>query len=91
MNPDAQVVHNEPIEPNPFEEAIEAERSITIVVIGDSEAGKSSIIRTFKDNKFEEKYVPTVLEVYSGYINFKPNNEDTIRLKLTIHDTSGDD
>ena len=91
MNPEAQVFHNEPIEPIIFEEAIEAERSITIVVIGDTDAGKSSIIRTFIEKNFEEKCEPTVLDVYSGYINFKPNNEDTIRLKLTIHDTSGDD
>ena len=68
-----------------------AERSITIVVIGDTEVGKSRLIRCFVDNSFDENYVPSVLDVYSGYISITPNNEDTIRLKTTIHDTSGDD
>ena len=68
-----------------------AERSITIVVIGDTEVGKSCLIRSFVDNHFEENYVPSVLDVYSGYINITPTNEDTIRLKTTIHDTSGDE
>ena len=54
--------------------------------MGDTAAGKSSMITQYLQNSFEESYEPTVLDVYKGS---KKVNDRLIQLK--IYDTSGDE
>lgn len=56
-----------------------------LVLIGDEDVGKSSIINRFKNNKFSEKYEPTLgLDFQTKYITI-----DNINTKLLLYDISG--
>ena len=56
-----------------------------LVLIGDENVGKTSIINRFKNNKFSEKYEPTLgLDFQTKYITI-----DNINTKLLLYDTSG--
>ena len=61
-------------------------RSIKIVLVGASTVGKTCLIVTYNTGQFNENYVPSVLDVFTGEreINNQP-------VKITIVDTSGDD
>lgn len=56
------------------------------MLCGDTAVGKSALIVNFLYNRFEEKYEPTVLEVYQG-----DKNLNGMQISLEIHDTSGDE
>ena len=58
---------------------------VKITVVGDTNAGKSSLIVNYLNNKFDEKSEPTVLDLYKGVKTVKGVN-----IKVDIHDTSGD-
>ena len=61
-------------------------RSIKIVLVGASTVGKTCLIVTYNTGQFNENYVPSVLDVFTGEREF--NNQP---VKITIVDTSGDD
>ena len=61
-------------------------KKIKIVLVGDTSVGKSCLIKNYLENKFEENYEPTVLDIYRGTKNVKKKQID-----IEIHDTSGDD
>ena len=56
----------------------------TIVMVGDSKVGKSSLVTKFRSGKFDSSYSKT---------NFESVNTSSIlqgqRVKFTIYDTSG--
>ena len=57
-----------------------------IITIGDSNVGKTSIIRRYIDNKFDENFIATIGLIFS----FKEvilKNQKKVRLKLI--DTAG--
>ena len=58
---------------------------IKLVLVGDTAVGKSCLITNYLENKFDEEYAPTVLDVYKG-----TKVVESRELNLEIHDTSGD-
>ena len=56
------------------------------MLVGDTSVGKSCLIKNYLENKFEENYEPTVLDIYRGTKNVKKK-----QIELEIHDTSGDE
>ncbi|XP_021963060.2 GTP-binding protein Di-Ras2 [Folsomia candida] len=61
-----------------------AER-IRVVILGGPKVGKSAIVKRFLFNTFQEKYKPTVEDLYSKEYDMGP-----ITLKVDILDTAGD-
>ena len=61
------------------------DRSIKVILIGDCNVGKTSILRRLTDNKFNEKYLPSKSLEYTNY-SIKINN---YTLRMQIWDTSG--
>lgn len=57
---------------------------IRLVTLGGPKVGKSAILKRFLFNTFQEKYKPTVEDLYS-----KEYDVGTITLKVDILDTSG--
>ena len=57
---------------------------IKIVFVGDSSVGKTSVIRRYDMNLFDQTYCPTVYDRYQKFHRFE--NEV---YHLTIEDTSG--
>lgn len=57
-----------------------------IVVVGDCECGKTTLIHRYVQSKFQETYTPTGFDTYSGSYNVS----DTYRIQMSIWDTSGD-
>uniref|UniRef100_UPI0035900C09 rho-related GTP-binding protein RhoE-like isoform X2 n=1 Tax=Myxine glutinosa TaxID=7769 RepID=UPI0035900C09 len=55
-----------------------------IVVVGDSECGKTSLLHVFAKDSFPEKYVPTVFESYSSSFEVERR-----RVELSMWDTAG--
>lgn len=61
------------------------DKSIKIIMIGDCKVGKTSIIRRLTENKFSEKYNPSISLEYTNYC-LKMNN---YIIRMQIWDTSG--
>lgn len=61
------------------------DKSIKIILIGDSKVGKTSILHRLTDNKFNEKYEPSLSLEYTNY-TIKINN---YIIRMQIWDTSG--
>lgn len=57
-----------------------------IVVVGDCECGKTTLIHRYVQSKFQETYTPTGFDTYSGSYNVS----DSYRIQMSIWDTSGD-
>lgn len=55
-----------------------------IVVVGDSQCGKTSLLSVFAKDCFPEGYAPTVFENYTASFEI-----DTQRVELRLWDTSG--
>ncbi|KAF3857113.1 hypothetical protein F7725_008972 [Dissostichus mawsoni] len=55
-----------------------------IVVVGDSQCGKTALLHVFAKDCFPETYVPTVFENYTASFEI-----DTQRIELSLWDTSG--
>ncbi|KAI4876273.1 hypothetical protein NFI96_004436 [Prochilodus magdalenae] len=54
-----------------------------IVVVGDSQCGKTALLHVFAKDCFPENYVPTVFENYTASFEI-----DTQRIELSLWDTS---
>lgn len=57
-----------------------------IVVVGDCQCGKTTLIHRYVHSKFLESYTPTGFDTYSGSYNVS----DTYTIHMSIWDTSGD-
>ncbi|XP_024264734.2 rho-related GTP-binding protein RhoE [Oncorhynchus tshawytscha] len=55
-----------------------------IVVVGDSQCGKTALLHVFAKDIFPESYMPTVFENYTASFEI-----DTKRIELSLWDTSG--
>ncbi|XP_005810251.2 rho-related GTP-binding protein RhoE [Xiphophorus maculatus] len=55
-----------------------------IVVVGDSQCGKTALLHVFAKDCFPESYVPTVFENYTASFEI-----ETQRIELSLWDTSG--
>ena len=64
----------------------DGQKSIKLVLVGDTSVGKSCLITNYLHNSFTEDYEPTVLDVYRGIKAVKK-----YQLNIEIHDTSGDE
>jgi len=62
------------------------EKTLKLVLAGDTAVGKSCLITNFLKNSFTEDYEPTVLDVYKGIKSVKKK-----QILIEIHDTSGDE
>lgn len=62
------------------------QKTLKLVLTGDTGTGKSCLITNFLYNSFTEEYEPTVLDVYKGIKNIKKK-----QIEIEIHDTSGDE
>lgn len=65
-----------------------------IVLIGNSGVGKSSILYRFSEDKWEEKFVPTIgvdfVSIFNNFLqNLKAMEIDGKKIKLQIWDTAG--
>ncbi|CAH1173630.1 unnamed protein product [Phaedon cochleariae] len=58
--------------------------TIRLTVVGDGDTGKTCMLIVYKDKKFDERYVPTVFDVYSMDLEI---NSTTYRIILS--DTAG--
>ncbi|XP_072383969.1 uncharacterized protein [Diabrotica undecimpunctata] len=58
--------------------------AIRITVVGDGDTGKTCMLIVYKDKKFDDRYVPTVFDVYSMLI---PING--VEYKVILSDTAG--
>ena len=61
-------------------------KSVKIVLVGDTAVGKSALITNYMTETFDDKYEPSVLDVFKGSMTYKQQE-----LGLEIHDTSGDE
>ena len=61
-------------------------KHLKLVLVGDTTVGKSCLITNYLQNKFDENYEPTVLDVYTGQKNL---NKKLVNIE--IQDTSGDE
>ena len=59
-------------------------KQIRIVVVGDGEVGKTSMIASYAMNSFDEQHVPTVYDVYTCIVEI-----DGEKHSVQIHDTAG--
>ena len=57
-----------------------------IVLIGESNVGKTSIMNRFLRKEFKEKYEPTISAQYENILIYKSNNYS---IKLVFWDTAG--
>lgn len=57
-----------------------------IVVVGDCQCGKTTLIHRYVQSKFQEGYTPTGFDTYSGSYTVS----DTYTIHMSIWDTSGD-
>ncbi|KAG5280426.1 hypothetical protein AALO_G00089000 [Alosa alosa] len=55
-----------------------------IVVVGDTQCGKTALLHVFAKESYPENYVPTVFENYTASFEF-----DKQRIELNMWDTSG--
>ena len=61
-----------------------ADNKIKIVFVGDSNAGKTSVIRRYHVNKFEESFSATTYDRYEKFHRFEDQGYN-----LIIEDTAG--
>jgi len=64
----------------------EGDSRIRLVVMGDRKVGKTCLLRQFLFTTFQDKYKPTVEDLYSEDFNFADS-----KLKVDFLDTAGDD
>ncbi|XP_056443947.1 rho-related GTP-binding protein RhoE-like [Gadus chalcogrammus] len=66
--------------------ALDPPQSVTckVVVVGDSQSGKTALLHVFAKDCFPESYVPTVFENYTASFEI-----DMQRIELSLWDTSG--
>ncbi|RZB40594.1 ras-like GTP-binding protein RhoL [Asbolus verrucosus] len=57
---------------------------IRITVVGDGDTGKTCMLIVYKDTKFDERYIPTVFDVYSMTIPINQKDYTVI-----LQDTAG--
>ena len=62
------------------------QKTLKLVLTGDTAVGKSCLITNYLNNSFSEDYEPTVLDVFRGIKNVKKK-----QIEIEIHDTSGDE
>lgn len=62
------------------------DRAIKIIVVGDESCGKTSLLKSYCKNEYQDEYIPTILDNYEVYIELDEN-----RYKLFIYDTSGNE
>ncbi|XP_076122043.1 rho-related GTP-binding protein RhoN-like [Alosa pseudoharengus] len=60
------------------------ENRCKIVVVGDTQCGKTALLHVFAKESYPENYVPTVFENYTASFEF-----DKQRIELNMWDTSG--
>ncbi len=67
----------------------EAEKKLAfkIILIGDPSVGKTSTIRRYSDNKFDQSYLPTI----GADFNLKVVDMENLEIILTIWDIGGHD
>jgi small GTP-binding protein len=65
---------------------IAGQKTLKLVLTGDTAVGKSCLITNYLNNSFTEDYEPTVLDVYRGIKNVQKK-----QIEIEIHDTSGDE
>ncbi|XP_023030035.1 cell division control protein 42 homolog [Leptinotarsa decemlineata] len=58
--------------------------TIRITVVGDGATGKTSMLIAYKDKKFDDRYQPTVFDVYSMTIEI-----NSVAYKVILSDTAG--
>ncbi|CAB1434516.1 unnamed protein product [Pleuronectes platessa] len=56
-----------------------------IVVVGDTQCGKTALLHVFAKDSYPENYVPTVFENYTASFEI-----DKQRIELNMWDTSGE-
>ncbi|KTG38450.1 hypothetical protein cypCar_00000265 [Cyprinus carpio] len=56
-----------------------------IVVVGDTQCGKTALLHVFAKDSYPENYVPTVFENYTASFEI-----DKHRIELNMWDTSGE-
>ena len=85
MNDQEETIKEEKFEISLVDDAITDDIKIKVLVVGDVEVGKTTILNQFTKHEFYPSYSPT-----TGYdfffVKFKTNNKI---LKLQIWDTSG--
>nr|CAH7765569.1 unnamed protein product [Callosobruchus chinensis] len=64
--------------------AVAPKKTIRITVVGDGATGKTCLLIAYKDKKFDDRYVPTVFDVYSMTI---PING--LEYSIVLSDTAG--
>ncbi|CDQ93578.1 unnamed protein product [Oncorhynchus mykiss] len=57
-----------------------------IVVVGDTQCGKTALLHVFAKDSYPENYVPTVFENYTASFEIEKQ-----RIELNMWDTSGKD
>ncbi|XP_070132728.1 uncharacterized protein RhoU isoform X1 [Drosophila bipectinata] len=62
------------------------EPSVKCVVVGDAAVGKTSLIQSYLENRFNHEHVPTASDIYNADVNV---NESPVH--VTLCDTSGQD
>ncbi|NHI91117.1 MAG: GTP-binding protein [Candidatus Lokiarchaeota archaeon] len=68
-------------------EGSEKKLAFKIILIGDPSVGKTSTIRRYSDNKFEQSYLPTI----GADFNLKVVDMENLEIILTIWDIGGHD
>ncbi|XP_059469399.1 ras-related protein ced-10-like [Neocloeon triangulifer] len=66
--------------------AIEDERSIKCVVVGDGTVGKTSLLISYTSNRFPTEYVPTIFDNYTADVVIDGENH-----KIGLFDTAGEE
>eukprot|EP01080_Neovahlkampfia_damariscottae_P002365 gene2365-2832_t len=61
------------------------ENCCKLVIIGDGNIGKTSLLISYASQKFPEEYVPTVFDEYSCHVNFQG-----FQIQFALWDTAGD-
>lgn len=62
-----------------------------IIIAGDPEVGKTSIVKKFNTNEFEKKYISTVgFQISTKEVNYNPDNSiKSEKIQLLIWDIAG--
>ena len=60
------------------------EGEVKIVVVGDDNSGKTCLIRSYGEKKFQQPYEPTISDTYEGHCNYNGHE-----VSLKVWDTPG--
>merc|ERR1719289_193536 len=68
----------------------QTQRMIKIVVVGDGAVGKTCLLISFTENRFPDKYVPTIFDNSSKVVTYKPHDHHPgTKVELDLWDTAG--